>query len=114
MSPSLASSTDALFSPKGRLWPYPGIHTVLAGDVSTVADEAEAIIQANFNEDLPRAQKLWKITSSPIRHRSCTGLKPQPTALLIAITCLSHLGATSEHTAWVRGAHRKHLRSTSQ
>lgn len=108
-----SSSADALDSPGGRLQPYPGTHTVLAGDVSTVADEVDAIIQANFNEDHPKAQKSRKVTTSPDRHSSSTRLKPQPMALLIVMICSSHLGATSEHTAWVGGAHPKHLRSTS-
>ena len=37
------------------LEPYPGTRTVLAGDANIVVDDADTIVQANFNKDLPKA-----------------------------------------------------------
>lgn len=39
------------------LEPYPGTRTVPAGDANIVAEEADTMVQANFNKDLPKAQK---------------------------------------------------------
>lgn len=35
----------------------PGTHTVLTGDANIFLAEADAIVQANFNEDLPKHKK---------------------------------------------------------
>lgn len=35
----------------------PDTHTVLTDDPNIVVDEADAIVQANFNEDLPKHRK---------------------------------------------------------
>ena len=54
--PSLASSG---FTVSGQPWlpePYPGTRTVLAGEANIIVDEADTIVQANFQGESPKAQ----------------------------------------------------------
>ena len=53
VSPSSAGDLHSCGEPTAP----PGTHTVLTDDLNIVVDEADAIVQANFNEDLPKHRK---------------------------------------------------------
>jgi len=57
------------------LEPYLRTHTVLADNANIVTDEVDAIVQADFNKDFPKAQKGQTVTIKPDRHISYSSVK---------------------------------------
>ena len=83
------SSEWTKHSPRGRLQSYRGGHTAPPADIEIGLDKGEAIIQADINEDGPKAQKGQTVTSSPDGTVRTLGSTCSLTVVLVVMALIS-------------------------